>query len=254
MASRCLSLARLPLLSSASAVMSTKVRFGTKLVPISPMVAVSAVRHYSRTIPSLSPEIAAKAKEKETESVFEQAEPDVTAYSYEGISQEPFSDSIKKILMEPVDPKDVEIKTDGIMYLPEIKYRRIMLNAFGPGGWALMPKSKHSLDNGILSREYALYCLGRFVSQARGEQQYFEKIGLATAQEAVKSNALVRCCKDVGIAHSLWDPDYITKWKAEHAVHVFAETKAGTKTKVWRRKDRKLEYPFTETTTTAVKK
>jgi len=117
-----------------------------------------------------------------------------------------------------------------------------------------MPKSKHSLDNGILSREYALYCLGRFVSQARGEQQYFEKIGLATAQEAVKSNALVRCCKDVGIAHSLWDPDYITKWKAEHAVHVFAETKAGTKTKVWRRKDRKLEYPFNETTTTAVKK
>ena len=32
MASRCLSLARLPLLSSASAAMSTKVRFGTKLV------------------------------------------------------------------------------------------------------------------------------------------------------------------------------------------------------------------------------
>lgn len=245
--------------------------------------------------------------------MFDQAEPEVTAYSYEGISQEPFPDNVKKILLEPVDPKDVEIKTGQLPSFPffsplalitfcllsrpqmgsctfprsntvasclmplalEVLCSRLAtlplstaeslltplflsLLSFFPSsetGWALMPKSKHSMDNGILSREYALYCLGRFVSQARGEQQYFEKVGLATAQEAVKSNALVRCCKDLGIAHSLWDPDYITKWKAEHAVHVFAETKSGAKTKVWRRKDRKLEYPYVEsTTTTAAKK
>jgi len=93
------------------------------------MVAVSAVRHYSRTIPSLSPEIPAKEKEKETESVFEQAEPDVTAYSYEGISQEPFSDSIKKILMEPVDPKDVEIKTGTLRDSPKV---RILTSSTSP--------------------------------------------------------------------------------------------------------------------------
>lgn len=27
----------------------------------------------------------------------------------------------------------------GLIYLPEIKYRRILNQAFGPGGWALMP-------------------------------------------------------------------------------------------------------------------
>jgi hypothetical protein len=204
-------------------------------------------------LPSLIPRFATRGladfapsvKKSEPLKIFDQSEPEVTAYSYEGISQQSFPENITKILSEPIDPKEVEIKTDGIIYLPEIKYRRILLKAFGPGGWAMMPRSKHSLDGGILSREYALYCLGRFVSQARGEQQYFEKVGLATAQEAVKSNALVRCCKDLGIAGELWDPEFIFHWKHNHAVMVTVE-KGGTKMKLWRRKDRTFEYPYVE--------
>ena len=30
----------------------------------------------------------------------------------------------------------------GLIYLPEIMYRRILNIAFGPGGWALMPKGE----------------------------------------------------------------------------------------------------------------
>ena len=30
----------------------------------------------------------------------------------------------------------------GLIYLPEIKYRRILNQAFGPGGWALMPRGE----------------------------------------------------------------------------------------------------------------
>ena len=44
----------------------------------------------------------------------------------------------------------------------------------------------------------------RLVSVARGEQQYFDPSGLPTAAEACKSNALMRCCKDLGIAGELW--------------------------------------------------
>ncbi len=29
-----------------------------------------------------------------------------------------------------------------MIYLPEIKYRRILNRAFGPGGWALMPRGE----------------------------------------------------------------------------------------------------------------
>ena len=32
----------------------------------------------------------------------------------------------------------------------------------------------------------------------------FESSGIPTATEAAKSNALMRCCKDLGIASELW--------------------------------------------------
>ena len=38
---------------------------------------------------------------------------------------------VTKILMSHIDPKDVEIKPDGLIYLPEIRYRRILNRAFG---------------------------------------------------------------------------------------------------------------------------
>jgi hypothetical protein len=44
----------------------------------------------------------------------------------------------------------------------------------------------------------------RLVAIARGEQEYFDPSGVATATEACKSNALMRCCKDLGIASELW--------------------------------------------------
>lgn len=44
----------------------------------------------------------------------------------------------------------------------------------------------------------------RLVAVARGEQEYFDPSGIPTATEACKSNALMRCCKDLGIASELW--------------------------------------------------
>ena len=44
----------------------------------------------------------------------------------------------------------------------------------------------------------------RLVSVARGEQTFFDPAGLPTATEGCKSNALMRCCKDLGIASELW--------------------------------------------------
>ena len=93
---------------------------------------------------------------------------------------------------------------DGIIYLPEIKYRRILNRAFGPGGWGLAPRSETIISPKSVSREYALVCHGRLVSVARGEQDYFDPGGIATATEGCKSNALMRCCKDLGIASELW--------------------------------------------------
>jgi hypothetical protein len=109
------------------------------------------------------------------------------------------------------------------VYLPEIKYRRILNRAFGPGGWGLAPRSETNVGPKVVSREYALVCLGRLVGIARGEQEYFDPHGIPTATEACKSNALMRCCKDLGIASELWDPRWIREFKAKYAMEVFAE-------------------------------
>jgi hypothetical protein len=60
--------------------------------------------------------------------------------TFHGISSESFSPQITSVLMAPVTSEDIEIKPDGLIYLPEIMYRRILNKAFGPGGWALMPR------------------------------------------------------------------------------------------------------------------
>jgi len=167
--------------------------------------------------------------------------------SFHGLSSEPFSKEASDVLLAPLDPMDIEIKPDGMIYLPEIKYRRILNKAFGPGGWGLAPRGETNIGNKIVSREYGLVCLGRLVSVARGEQEYFETSGIATATEGCKSNALMRCCKDLGIASELWDPQFIKKFKKQHCTEAWGEhVVTRKKRKLWKRKDDKLGYPYEE--------
>jgi hypothetical protein len=157
--------------------------------------------------------------------------------SFHGLSVEPFKPEISQILQAPINMNDVEIKPDGIIYLPEIKYRRVLNKAFGPGGWGLAPRGETSRNPKNISREYALICHGRFVSQARGEQDYFALENIPTAAEGCKSNALMRCCKDLGIASELWDPIFIRKFKAQFCMEVMVEGYGGKRFKRWRKRD-----------------
>jgi hypothetical protein len=125
---------------------------------------------------------------------------------------------VQSILAEPVNPEEVEIKPDGICYLPEMRYRKTLLRAFGPGGWCIVPRGPHSQNGNVLSREYALVCQGRFVAQARGSTTIASFSNAALASEAVRSNALMRCCKDLGIASELWDNSYTAAWKENYGL------------------------------------
>lgn len=83
--------------------------------------------------------------------------------SFHGLSVEPFKKEAADILLQPLNPEDVEIKPDGIIYLPEIKYRRILNKAFGPGGWGLAPRGESIVTPKAITREYALLAHGRYV-------------------------------------------------------------------------------------------
>eukprot|EP01133_Synstelium_polycarpum_P013066 gene13066-15367_t len=176
---------------------------------------------------------------------------------YKGISQEAFPDSVAQVLLTDIPDDDIEIKPDGLIYMPEIKYRRILNQAFGPGGWALKPFGPPVVDNGSLIRPYALYCLGRYVAESIGEMPYNESspgaLSFATATEAAKSNALVRCCKDIGIGSTLWEPNFIRQWKAKHATEKFyVNTRTQEKRKLWTLNNNpQVPYPWKETSFSA---
>lgn len=74
---------------------------------------------------------------------------------------EAFPPEAARILLAPLDPNDVEVKPDGIIYLPEIKYRRVLNKAFGPGAWGLAPRGETIVTPQSVTREYALVVLGR---------------------------------------------------------------------------------------------
>lgn len=81
--------------------------------------------------------------------------------SFHGLSTVPFSPEVAAVLMKPIPFEDVEIKPDGIIYLPEIKYRRILNQAFGPGGWGMAPRGELMVGEKVVTREYALLVHGR---------------------------------------------------------------------------------------------
>ena len=81
--------------------------------------------------------------------------------SFHGLSQTPFSKEAADVLLQPVAADDIEIKPDGIVYLPEIKYRRILNRAFGPGAWGLAPRGETIVTPKTVTREYGLVVHGR---------------------------------------------------------------------------------------------
>ena len=77
---------------------------------------------------------------------------------------------------------------------------------------------------------------------------YFSPESIPTAAEGCKSNALMRCCKDLGIASELWDPRYIRKFIGQNGKEVWVEhVVSKKKKKVWMRKDDTIRHPFRET-------
>lgn len=172
--------------------------------------------------------------------------PEIDWYtSWHGLGSRPFDNKVQDILLQVIEPKDIEIKPDGLIYLPEIKYRRILNKAFGAGGWGLVPRSDTIVTPNLVTREYGLICNGQLVSVARGEQDYFNETGIPTATEGCKSNALMRCCKDLGIGSELWDPVFIKSFKEQYCIEKFVEhMTTKKKKKIWLRKDRKVEYPY----------
>ena len=99
-----------------------------------------------------------------------------------------------------------------------------------------------------------MFAHGRFIAQAKGDHE--NQMGSfieGAAEESAKSRALMRCCKDLGVASELWDPIFIQEFKSKHTISVIGEhAKTKQKRLLWRRRDRPaFSYPFKEVPRTA---
>ena len=81
--------------------------------------------------------------------------------SYFGVGALPIPPEQYQMLSAPLDPADIEVKPDGVIYLPEIKYRRRLNDAFGPMGWGIVPRGEPVIGDSVVTREYALIVGGR---------------------------------------------------------------------------------------------
>ena len=161
---------------------------------------------------------------------------------FDGAAVEPFPEQARLVLAEEPNPHDVEIKPDGIVFLPGVAYRRILTRAFGAGGWAILPRSPARVMGNIVVYHGALVCLGRFVAEAVGECFYRENnsnMSYASCVEGAKTDALSRCCKDLGVATQLWDANWREKWKATYAVSYQQQNRKTGETETrWKLKNR----------------
>ena len=143
----------------------------------------------------------------------------------------------KEILYAPVTEQDVEIRPDGLIYLPWMEYVTRLRNAFGIQ-WAIIPQGMPTSEGDYILWPFWLVIQGKIAGFAVGEQQYYANNPTMTygdALEGAKSNALMRLCKGIGISLELWKPSFIRNWKGKYAETYEAEVR-GTKKTLWRKK------------------
>lgn len=178
----------------------------------------------------------------------------------------PLTAQQQRILREPIPRDEIEIKPEkaGLIYAPAARIRQKMLDAFGPGGWKLVPV-RPGLKNVTVQGNRVIYPARlyvhgpggwRFVSEASGGQKYVAEnpeMDWASAIEAARTDALTRTVKDLGVALDLWLKSYGRAWKEEYALEVWVEgvqgsRVAGKKETRWRRYDEEpFDWPWKET-------
>lgn len=143
------------------------------------------------------------------------------------------TDAQKGILYAPVNKEDVEIRPDGLIYLPWMEYVTRLKDAFGVG-WGIIPDGAPRREGIYILWGFYMVIKGKLAGYAIGEQKYQPNNPQMTwgdACEGAKSNALMRLCKGLGISLELWNPKFIKEWIEE-----YAESYMDNGKKRWRKK------------------
>ena len=141
----------------------------------------------------------------------------------------------RAILFAPVNPDEVLIRPDGLVYLSWTAYVKRLRDAFGTQ-WSLMPRGNPAVRDGMIMAAYYLCIQGKVAGYAVGEAQQQGQMTYGDVLESAKSNALTRLCKGMGISLELWDPSFVRTWKEKYAVQDVPSPKKPSEM-LWRRRE-----------------
>ncbi len=167
---------------------------------------------------------------------------DTTIAIYNGASTLKITEDEQVKLLASFDEAQIEIRPDGLIYLPQTFWRKRLNESFGIGQWCLVVKNSFKDPDTSKDKLYVegiLMARGCYLATAVGEAELHSDNPLqswASVFESAKSDCITRCCKDLSIASELWQPEYTRNWVAKNAVKVFIEKKGGGKGVSWRKK------------------
>lgn len=154
-----------------------------------------------------------------------------------------FTKKQQETLFTEIPESEVEIRPDGLIYLPWVGYVRRLRDAFG-GKWSIIPiekKPQMNPDGDGLMWGFYLVIDGKPYGYSIGEQKYIESnktMSWLDAAEGCKSNALMRLCKGIGIGLEMWSPSFMKAWKEKWAERYWDSYK---NKKLWRKIDKSRE-------------
>ncbi len=151
----------------------------------------------------------------------------------------------KRILYAPVKEEDVEIRPDGLVYLPWMEYVSRLKDSFGMS-WAIIPQGLPKVQDNHVMWAFWLIIQGKPAGFAIGEQEYYpnnRQMTYGDALEGAKSNALMRLCKGIGISLELWRPSFVRAWKSKYAESYEDVDKQGKNKTYWRKKRAPKQSP-----------
>jgi hypothetical protein len=149
-----------------------------------------------------------------------------------------------KILLEEVDPDEVEIRPDGIVYISSANWENKLNRIPGIAGkWRLIPMTPSpTIQNDCVLWTHYLIIDNAYVSHSVGSCEYRAgnpNMNYGDAVEGCIGNALMRCLKRMGMNRELWDKRFIESWKAKYAEQYTDQTsidRSGKPKKFWRKK------------------
>ena len=164
--------------------------------------------------------------------------------SYGMVATKPFEKDVQAILNRDFKWDEAEITPDGVVYAPGVRYRTRLDEAFGQGRHGMVRKTEWSdprTHSNVIMATFHLIVDGRYINESTGGMTYHPKNARMTYDDAIEgatTNAMMRCCKKLGVGAKLWDPNYTRQWKKDHALRVWCVSQQDGKSKqIWRRAD-----------------